>query len=83
MSHSNANAVDYLHVMCSEFREMPGLCLTKPQAQRLWGLDPLMCEALLDALVDAKFLQRTKNGVYLRAGGDARLRPSVRQPAAE
>lgn len=79
----HANVVDYLHVIRSEFLEMPGLCLTKPQAQRLWGLDPLMCESLLDALVDAKFLRLTKNGVYLRPGGDARMRPSVRPPAAE
>lgn len=78
MSHTNATVVDHLHIIRSEFLEMPGLCLTKPQAQRLWGLDPLVCETLLDALVDATFLRRTKEGVYLRAGGDARIRPAVR-----
>lgn len=83
MWHSNANTVDYLHVMQSEFLEMPGLCLTKPQAQRLWGLDPLVCESLLEALVDAKFLQRTKSGVYRRVGGDARIRPSLHPPVPE
>lgn len=63
----------------SEFVEMPELRLTEPQARRLWGLDPLTCGALLEALVDAKFLQRTKEGLYLRAGGEtAHRRPGLR-----
>ena len=36
----------------AEFLEMPGLCLTLDQAQRLWGLEPRTCEALL------KFIDR-------------------------
>ena len=39
-----------------EFVEMPGLRLTPAQAQRLWGLERDVCDALLGALVDAKFL---------------------------
>ena len=50
----------------SEYEEMPGLCLTRPQAERLWGLDPDICEAVLAALVDAGFLKSTTRG-YLRA----------------
>jgi hypothetical protein len=49
-----------------EFMEMPGLRLTEPQARRLWGLDETSCRALLRALVDAKFLFRTDNGVFMR-----------------
>jgi hypothetical protein len=49
-----------------EFLEMPGLRLTAPQARRLWNLDPTMCEALLSALVDAKFLLRTREGSFMR-----------------
>jgi len=49
-----------------EFLEMPGLKLTAPQAQRLWGLDREMCEALLGALVDARFLARTADGAFMR-----------------
>jgi hypothetical protein len=37
----------------SEFLEMPGLRLTRQQAQRLWGLDERTCAALLESLVDA------------------------------
>lgn len=45
---------------------MPGLRLTEPQARRLWGLDPVSCAALLSALVDAKFLFRTRDGAFMR-----------------
>ncbi len=49
-----------------EFLEMPGLCLTLAQARRLWGLDAPSCDALLGALVDAKFLFRTRDGAFMR-----------------
>jgi hypothetical protein len=51
-----------------EFREMPGLCLTPAQASRLWGLDAVASQALLDALVDVRFLRRTANGSFTRPG---------------
>ncbi len=57
-----------------EFIEMPGLCLTAPQAQRLWGLDRDVCEALLGALVDAKFLSRTREGAFVKLDGAVRSR---------
>ncbi len=53
----------------AEFVEMPGLCLTAPQAQRLWGLDREMCHAVLGALVDAKFLGQTRDGSFIRLDG--------------
>jgi len=37
----------------AEFREMPGLKLTLPQASRLFDIDPLQCEQVLTALVRA------------------------------
>lgn len=49
-----------------EFFEMPGLRVTEPQARRLWGLDAASCAALLSALVDAKFLFRTRDGAFMR-----------------
>ena len=49
-----------------EYMEMPGLCLTEAQARRLWGLDEASCDALLSALVDAKFLFRTRTGSFMR-----------------
>ena len=50
----------------AEYMELPGLSLTPWQAQRLWGLDELQCEAILKALVDAAFLRLTRNGCYAR-----------------
>ena len=52
-----------------EFVEMPGLRLTPAQAQRLWGLEPDVCDALLGALVDAKFLAQTRDGGFRANGG--------------
>jgi hypothetical protein len=49
-----------------EFLEMPGLRLTCRQAQRLWNLDEVICEALLAALVDVRFLVRTTDGVFVQ-----------------
>ena len=50
-----------------EYIEMPGLRLTPTQTQRLWGLDRTACETLLGALVDAKFLLRTRDGAFVRS----------------
>lgn len=59
---------ELLRVVQAEYLEIPGLHLTKPQAQRLWGLDPFTCDALLDALVAARFLRCTHRGAYVLAG---------------
>jgi hypothetical protein len=48
-----------------EYQEMPGLKLTFPQACRLWQLDAPTCEAILEHLVDERFLLRTAEGSYL------------------
>ncbi len=49
-----------------EYLEMPGLRLTRQQAQRLWRLDPTACDAVLGVLVDARFLARTRDGAVVR-----------------
>jgi hypothetical protein len=58
---------DVLRRVQGEYIEMPGLRLTLAQAQRLWGLDRTACDALLGALVDAKFLSRTRDGAFVRS----------------
>jgi hypothetical protein len=55
-----------LQRICGEFLEMPGLHLTRRQAQRLWGLDEKTCGELLERLVEMKFLYRTALGAYTR-----------------
>jgi hypothetical protein len=49
-----------------EYREMPGLSLTGPQAERLWGLDTATCATVLTALIERRVLRRTTSGTYLR-----------------
>jgi hypothetical protein len=56
-----------------EFREMPGLRLTSAQASRLWGLDAISSQALLEALVDARFLRRTPDGAFMRPNDTERV----------
>ena len=60
-----------------EFLEMPGLCLTQPQACRLWGLDRETCGMLLSRLVDARFLTRTHDGAFVQLD---RTQHSARMP---
>lgn len=52
-----------------EFHELPRLRLTAAQAQRLWHLDRTVCDALLAALVDARFLVRMPDGAFVRWTG--------------
>jgi hypothetical protein len=50
----------------AEFLEMPDLRVTAEQAQRLCGIEPALCKAMLDALVDVKFLCVKSDGSYAR-----------------
>ena len=59
-------SLDVLRRVQGEYIEMPGLRLTIAQAQRLWGLDRSVCDSLLGALVEAKFLFRTRDGAFVR-----------------
>ena len=43
---------DTLHARVrGEYREMPGLRLTLPQAARLFNIEPVQCAQVLDTLV--------------------------------
>ena len=50
----------------AEFGEMPGLCLTMPQAARLWHVDLARCVSALRDLERLGFLQRVGDR-YMRA----------------
>ena len=45
----------------TEFRELPGLRLTRWQAARLWSLDAAECEVVLKHLVAARVLRETRD----------------------
>jgi hypothetical protein len=60
-----ARVTDLVGLIRSEYDEMPGLCLTRAQVQRLWLLEPGACDNVLRALVDAGYLRLTPSG-YVR-----------------
>jgi hypothetical protein len=49
-----------------EYREMPGLCVTARQAERLWGLDGTTCAFVLMTLIERGILRRTSHGTYVK-----------------
>jgi hypothetical protein len=56
---------DVLRRARAEYLEMPGLRLTRAQAQRLWGLDSRTCEQLLRSLTETRFLAQTRDGAFV------------------
>ena len=71
--------VRLLRRIWNEYVELPGLRLTRQQAQRLWATDAPTCALLLDGLVALKFLVRGSDGKYARGGEGPRefLPPTV------
>ncbi|PYR25666.1 MAG: hypothetical protein DMF98_11405 [Acidobacteria bacterium] len=69
MAETNRGIQEVVRRVRGEFIEMPGLRLTPEQARRLWRLDELACDAVLGALVDARFLARTRDGAFVRDDG--------------
>jgi hypothetical protein len=57
---------DVIRRIRGEFLEMPGLRLTPAQAQRLWRLDETSCAEVLNVLVAARFLAKTRDGAFMR-----------------
>jgi len=49
-----------------EFLEMPGMRLTRSQAQRLWNLSQTASSRVLEALVEQGFLKEAGDGSFLR-----------------
>ena len=50
----------------AEYLEMPGLRLTREQMQRLCGVEPTICQMVLDTLVETRFLYIKADGTYAR-----------------
>ena len=71
MNDTSRGIQDVVRRIRGEFLEMPGLRLTPQQAKRLWRLDDTSCEAVLGALVDARFLAKTRDGAFVRIDGKA------------
>jgi hypothetical protein len=64
-----------------EYHEMPGLRLTLGQACRLWQIEALVCESVLQELVAAGILARTHDGAFIALPATRRaLRSSLASP---
>jgi hypothetical protein len=50
-----------------QYREMPGLRLTRLQASRLFEVAPSVGATMLRALVRENFLTRSEEGVFVRS----------------
>ena len=57
---------DVLNHLRAEYMEMPGLRLKARQVQRLCGIEPTMCQQVLDCLVNERFLCAKSDGHYAR-----------------
>jgi hypothetical protein len=66
-SPGSAPLAGLLQRVREQYRDMPGLTLTKPEAMRLFGVAPSVCAAMLRALVMENFLSRTGDGVFVRS----------------
>ena len=53
-------------IIAAEFEDQPGLRLTFPQVQRLWGLSARDCQAALDYLIDCGVLVLGEDDRYRR-----------------
>jgi hypothetical protein len=71
-----------LNRLRAECLAMPGLNLTPAQVRRLCAIERLMCQSVLDALVDAKFLSVKSDGSYARlTTGEILVGPRSAKPA--
>jgi hypothetical protein len=67
MTPTRVTFPDALARIRSEYLEMPDLCLTASQAERLLALNIDSCRAALEALVHNRFLARSRTGSYIRS----------------
>ena len=70
MTDREADLSLWISVIKGEYREMPGLQLTKTQVRRMWGLGESDCERVLDTLRATDFLRVTPRGCYILAEGE-------------
>jgi hypothetical protein len=66
IAQSAQTTIEALLRITQAYDELPQLCVSLQQAQRLWGLDPTVCEAVLATLTDVGFLVLSGNR-YRRA----------------
>jgi len=76
-SHTGRPPANLVRRVWAEFQEMPGLCLTFAQAQRLFGLEAADCRQVLDALVRVRHLAMRADRYVKRSSGPVTAAASV------
>ena len=67
--HRHVAVDDLPWVIASEYDEQPGLSLTFPEVQQLWGLTLRDCQEVLDYLTDTGMLVHDEDDRYRRPEG--------------
>jgi hypothetical protein len=67
MPNHDADLSRWVALVKGEYRDMPGLNLTRAQVRRMWGLGDSECDLLLQELQMSHFLRVTPSGSYVRA----------------
>ena len=67
MATDRVELQDWLQLIRAEYAEFPDLRLTQSEVVELWKLDTSVAGALLNALVCARVLNKTRGGAYVRA----------------
>jgi hypothetical protein len=67
MDTQDIDVAPWLLRVKAEYNDLPGMHLTKPQIQRLFGLDRATCDALLNALEEVDFLRCIDGQEFVRA----------------
>lgn len=71
MRSTHTKVTEWLQIIRGEYAEIPDLALTRAEMRRMWALDEITCDALLDALVQAQFLRLSRGNRYVRCGAGA------------
>jgi hypothetical protein len=66
-SVSTVSVDEWVRLVRAEYVEWPRLHLTRSQVRRLWSLDEMTCDAVIEALTATRFLKQAPNGGYVRA----------------
>jgi len=67
MLNHDADLSRWVALVKGEYRDMPGLNLTRAQVRRMWGLEDGECDLLLQQLQMSHFLRVTPSGSYVLA----------------
>jgi hypothetical protein len=68
LAESGTALETWLRLVRAEYRESPGLRLTRAQIRRFWNLDDDLCDAVLERLEAQHFLKQLAGGQWGRTG---------------